>query len=78
METFFQILIVLINLFCFGYLLYVIRGLFKYGKKVFEYRNKAAVIVIVVLTIAQIQNSNEEKTHNDFEIILDGIPFNAT
>jgi hypothetical protein len=68
MEAFFKILILAINLCCVVYLLYVIRGLFKYGKKVFEYRNKTASIVILILTIVQLGNK-ENELGNRFEIV---------
>ncbi len=67
MEAFFKILIVIANLSFVFYLLYFLRGLIKYGKNVFEHRNKTASIIVLILTLIQLGNKNDEET-NSFKV----------
>ncbi|AGC75540.1 hypothetical protein LX97_00234 [Nonlabens dokdonensis] len=68
MEVFFKILIVVANLAFVFYLLYVIRGLIKNGKNVFEHRNKTASIIILILTLVHL-GKKESEAANSFEIV---------
>jgi hypothetical protein len=68
MEAIFKILIALANLAFVFYLLYVIRGLIKYGKKVFEHRNKTASVIILILTLVQL-GKKESEAANSFQIV---------
>lgn len=59
LDNIIHLIIAIINLIFLGYLIHVIGGLIRYGRDVFEYRNKTLSIIILVLTIIQV--SKKEK-----------------
>ncbi|MGJ8685655.1 MAG: hypothetical protein ACSHWW_13575 [Nonlabens sp.] len=67
-ENIIHVVVALINLICIGYLIYVIAGLIRYGKNVFQHRHKVLSIIILVLTIVHIssqkKNDDESKSMN--------------